>query len=178
MKKLLIFLLFFNCGLINLSFADDSRQCCTLLNEDDWQQKEHIWNNRVFYTQHYNALFYIPLNIGKIISTSYEMLDKKGLLKKDGLILCRNESFWGGEICIEITETCPDLNTVTLSGHFISKFYEGSSYKDSGSWHNDMKQYVDSLGLHALEYCSYYATCPDCKKKFGKVQTVIFAKIE
>jgi hypothetical protein len=105
------------------------------------------------------------------------MLEKRKLLPKDGIMLCRNEGMWGGDMYIELTKADPELPVEKLSGKFFSMYFEAKSYREVGKFYKEIKRYCEDKGLKPKEYLSYYATCPGCAKEKGKMQIVLLARL-
>jgi len=158
--------------------AQTDKKCCDFLNKAQWDNVTHIWNEKMFYKRRFYSLFYFPLNMHNNIEQSFRRLDRKGFLKKDGLFLIGNQGFFGGYFYIEITDYEMNMPREYISGKFISRYYQGQSYKEAKLWHEDMKQYLTSHNYPVNEFYTYYATCPECMKKFNMIQAVIFARIE
>ena len=150
---------------------------CPKLDKRDWDRKMHAWKEKVFYKEHYSSLFYIPLGFGEIMERAIPMLMEKGLFEENGLILCRNEGMWGGDAYIELKKDAPSINTQRISGNFFSMYFEGS-YKETGKQMQALREHCKKNGMDVKEVLSYYATCPECIKKYGKTQTVLFARID
>ena len=64
----------------------------------------------------------------------------------------------------------------TLSGTFVTKAFEGS-YCDAPRWIEEMTSFLASRGEQAKKLYFFYASCPDCAKKLGKNQVVLFAQV-
>ena len=151
--------------------------CCPRLDKANWDKKEHEWKNKLFYTKHYRSFFYIPTGFGKIMKNTLPILKDKGFFKgESSMILCRNEGMWGGDCCIEVSKKEAGMPIDTLSGKFFSMYFEGN-YKDVGKFYKVMKKYCEEKGYDVTEFMSYYATCPDCMKKYGTAQIILFARL-
>jgi hypothetical protein len=153
-------------------------ECCVWVDKAKWDKKEHVWKDKPFYVKHYRSLFYMPIGMGKAVNTSMPMLKKRGLFAgKEALFMCRNEGMWGGDLYLELSKKAADLPVETISGKLFSMYFETKSYKDVGKFMKEIKAYCKGKGWKPLEYMSYYATCPDCAKKFGKMQIILFARL-
>jgi hypothetical protein len=155
----------------------DKDKCCELVDKKDWEEKNFTWKNKPFVKKKYFALFYMPIGVdGVLKDLMAELHEKKLLSEEHPVMLWRNEGLFGGEILVALKNDSPDYETVTLSGKYFSKFYEGKGYEDAGKWHKDFQETAKSKDLKLEEVLTYYLLCPGCLKKFGKMQTVIFGK--
>jgi len=154
----------------------EQKICCPKLEKKDWDRKTHTWKEKVFYKEHYRSIFYIPIGFGGIMGRAIPMLTEKGIFEENGLILCRNEGMWGGDAYIELKRGEPSLNTEAISGKFFGMYFEGG-YKETGKHMQELMEYCRKNGMDVKEVLSYYATCPECIKKYGTAQTVLFARI-
>jgi len=151
----------------------DEEKCCELINKKDWDKKTIKWKNKLFVKKHYLAFFYMPLGLDKALGKLMEGLDKKDNIAKEApIMLWRNEGMFGGDIYIAVKKKDPDYDNETISGTFTTRFYEGKSYTEAGGWVKKFKADVKDT----KEIISFYALCPGCAKKFGKVQAVLFGR--
>lgn len=152
--------------------------CCKWLDREEWDRKTHVWRGKPFYVEDYRSFFYMPLDLGKGVSRMARRLEKRGLLPEQPVILCRNEGMWGGVLCIEMTEPDPELPVEKLSGRFFSMYFEAEGYKEAGKLHKTIQDYCRDRGWEPKEYLSYYATCPECAEKYGKMQIILLARLD
>lgn len=153
-------------------------ECCPRLEKKEWDKKVHVWKNNVFfYKKHYPAAFYMPIGFGKAVMQSINLLQGKGQFATPPLMVCRNETMWGGDIYVKVKKADPKLPTEKISGKFVSMLFEGD-YKNVGTWRKQLEDYCKSKNYAVKEIISHYATCPRCAKEHGGTQTVLFARIE
>ncbi|MBU0528121.1 hypothetical protein KKE92_06570 [Candidatus Micrarchaeota archaeon] len=153
----------------------DDEKCCELISKKDWDNKTVKWKNKLFVKKHYFAFFYMPLGLDKALDTIMKHLHAKNNLAEEAPIMVwRNEGMFGGDVYIAVKEKDSKYETDTISGTFVTRFYEGKDYKDVGNWFKLFKADVKDT----KEIISFYALCPGCAKKFGKVQGALFGRIE
>ena len=115
--------------LINFIFMSDqtikSTNCCESFNPEPWQDKEIIWQDKLFVKDHVTSFLHMPLNMGKVVSKNCELIDKAAAATPSVLLLSDEKSLWGADIYIEVTKNVPGAQMVTLSGKFLTKVFEG-----------------------------------------------------
>ena len=154
-----------------------SNQCCQRLSLEEWDKKEIVWRDKPFYKDHYRSFFHVPVNFGKKIVRGLERVKESGL-EAEQMVLCKNDSPWGADLLIPISQKTDKFNVELLNGRFITRLFEGY-YGEIKAWIKETKRYCHSKNLEPKEYIFWYATCPKCAKKFGgKVQMVILARVE
>lgn len=150
--------------------------CCEPFNPEPWQDKEIIWKDKIFVTDHITSLFHIPLNMGSKIIKNMEFIEKAGAKAPHQLMLTYEKSLWGSDIYIDVAKEVPDAEMTMLSGIFLTKVFEGP-YQNVGKWAEEMKEYVKSKGKELRKLYFSYTTCPKCAKAYGKNYVVLFAQI-
>ncbi len=151
-------------------------KCCDLMDGKDWEGKTVTWKDKVFVKKKYSAIFYMPIGLDGVLKDLMSELDKKKLIPEEHpIMLWRNEGLFGGEILVAMKKKDPAYDTVTLSGKYYTKFYEGKGYSEAGKWHKDFKEATKDKNVQ--ETMTEYALCPGCQKKFGKMQAVLFGKL-
>jgi len=68
-----------------------------------------------------------------------------GAFPEPVVILTDENSLWGADVYIEVTQEVPGTNMVTISGSFLSKVFEGP-YRNVRHWITEMKNYVGGQG--------------------------------
>ncbi len=76
-----------------------------------------------------------------------------------------------------MTRPVDGAETVTLSGTFLTRVYEGP-FRDAPKWCADMTAYVAAKGRTPKKMYLAYTTCPRCAKAYGKNYVVAFAQVE
>ncbi|MBP7654034.1 hypothetical protein KA977_11465 [Candidatus Dependentiae bacterium] len=150
--------------------------CCPEFNPEPWNEKEIIWNDKLFLKDKVISFFHIPLNFGKVMIKNMEKIKKADAIDENTIVLSNEKSLWGSDIFISVKKNIGDAETIRISGKFLSKVYEGS-YQNMGKWINDMKNYVLSKNKKIKNIYFYYTSCPKCSKIYGKNYVVILAEI-
>lgn len=153
-----------------------STGCCEPFNPEPWQNKEIIWENKIFVKDHVTSFFHMPLNMGKKIIKNMELIEKAEAKAPYQLMLTDEKSLWGSDIYIDVSKEVPGAQMATLSGTFLTKVFEGP-YQNAGKWAEEMKEYVKSKGEVLKKLYFSYTTCPRCAKAYGKNYVVLFAQI-
>jgi len=157
----------------------DPNECCPKFNPTPWQNKEHIWKDKLFVKKDVNQIFHLPLNMGKVITEMFDKVQKAGAETsgEEFLMLAYDPSPWKSEMYISVTKEVPNIENVKLSGKYISKVFDGP-YNAVPSWIAEFELYLKEKNLKALRYYFYYTTCPKCAKKYGHNYVVAFAQTE
>ncbi len=151
--------------------------CCEQFNPEPWQEKEIVWENKLFVKDHVTSLFHMPLNMGKKITKNMALIEKAGANAPYQLMLTDEKSSWGADIYIDVSKEVPGAQMATLSGTFLTKVFEGP-YQNIGKWIQEMKEYVKSKNKEMKYIYFSYTTCPKCAKVYGKNYVVLFAQID
>ena len=156
----------------------EEQECCPQFDPSTYQDKEHVWNNKLFAKGYVNQIFHMPLNMGSVITKMWEKIESAGAKpeNKDFLMLAYDPSPWKSELYITVTKEVEGLENATLSGKFISKVFDGP-YNAVPSWIKEFETYLEGKNLKAIKYYFYYTTCPKCAKKYGHNYVVAFAQV-
>ncbi|MDD5490059.1 MAG: hypothetical protein PHP25_05280 [Candidatus Moranbacteria bacterium] len=150
--------------------------CCKRLIPAEWDKKEIVWRDKPFYKSRYRSFLHVPINIGKKITEGMKAIGEAGLVSEQ-MVLSKNDTMWGAEILIPISQRTGRFKTELVTGRFFTRLFEGN-YADMKKWIKETKRYCESRGLAAKEFIFWYATCPKCAKKYeDKVQIVVFARV-
>lgn len=153
-------------------YSKEKNQCCPDFDTERWDGKEITWNDKLFVKGSVNNFFYIPPNYGDAL------LKVRSADAFDDLpfILSDQTSLWGTDIYIAVKKEVPGLETVKLSGKFITKVFKGS-LKNAEQWKKEMEEYVKSKGKQITKMYLFHNACPRCKKIIAHGYTAIFAQI-
>jgi hypothetical protein len=155
---------------------DSPTGCCPPFNPEPWDEKEHLWQDKLFIKDHVRSFLHIPLNFGKVMVRNMEKIDKAQAISPEPLLLSDEKSLWGADVYIAVTKDIPDSQMARISGRFLTKVFEGP-YKNVRAWIKEMEAYVDSNGKVTKKLYFFYTTCPKCAKFYGKNYVVIVARI-
>ena len=154
----------------------DQRECCPRFDPRPWDETEVVWSNRRFVKDRVTSVLHIPLNFGAVMKRNVGPIQAAGAFPEPVVILTDEDSLWGADVYIEVTQAIPGANMATISGSFLSKVFEGP-YRNVRQWVTEMKNYVRGKGktIHKLYF--FYTTCPKCAKKYGKNYVAILAQV-
>lgn len=151
--------------------------CCPKFDPAPWDEKEVVWEDKLFVKDIVKSFLHIPLNMGQVMTRMSEKVNKAGAMPKDYLILSSEKSPWKSEQYFAVEKEVDGLESVKISGTFLTKVFEGP-YKDAPNWYREMTNYVKGKGKEVKKIYSYYTTCPKCAKKYGKNYVVLFAEVD
>lgn len=152
-----------------------AEECCPRFDPAPWDEKEQVWENKLFVKDRVISLFHIPLNFGAVMRRNVGKIEAADAQSPSMLVISDENSLWGADVYIEVTKEIPGADMAALSGVFLSKVFEGP-YKNMGKWIADMKAYAATQGKDLKKLYFYYTTCPKCAKKYGKNYVVILAQ--
>ncbi|MEL7565655.1 MAG: hydrolase [Dehalobacterium sp.] len=155
--------------------------CCPRFDTTLWDEKTHIWQEKLFIKDIVPQLFHMPLP-WSVNGTIQRMWNKALEAKaapdiKDFLILAYDPSPWKSEFYMAVTNEIPGAENVKLSGTFISKVFDGP-YNAVPKWIKEMDNYLNLNGKIVKKYYFYFTTCPKCAKLYGHNYVVAFAEVE
>ncbi len=150
--------------------------CCPRFNPVPWDNKEVIFEDRLFLKNHVRTFLHIPLGFGKVMLKNMTRIKEADALAPEPLMLYEAKSLFGADLYIAVTKEVPGAEMARVSGTFLSKVFEGP-FKDTGRWVKEMRQYVKSKGRDMKNVFFFYTTCPACAKVYGKNYTVLLAEV-
>ncbi|MCX6790920.1 MAG: hypothetical protein NTV62_01855 [Candidatus Gribaldobacteria bacterium] len=153
-----------------------STGCCEPFNPEPWQDKEVIWQDKIFVKDRVASFLHMPLNFGQKVVKNMKLIDKANAKTPYQLMLTDENSLWGCDIYIDVTKDVPGAKMATISGIFLTKVFEGP-YSNVPKWAIEMKEYVKNQGKELKKLYFYYTTCPRCAKAYGKNYVAIFAQV-
>lgn len=156
---------------------DSPTGCCPPFNPAPWDEKEHIWKDKLFVKDHVTSVFHIPLNFGKVMVRNMEKIAQAQALMPEPLLLSDEKSLWGADVYIAVTKDIPNSEMARISGRFLTKVFEGP-YKNIRTWMGQMDAFVKSKGQTTKKLYFFYTTCPKCAKFYGKNYVVLVAKVD
>jgi len=150
--------------------------CCLRFNPEPWNEKEIIWQDKLFLKDYVVSAFRIPLNFGQVMVRNMEKIKAAAALVAEPIILSDEKSLWGADVYIAVSKEVPGAETVKISGTFLSKVFEGP-FQNIGKWIKEMETFVKAKGQVSKKLYFFYTTCPKCAKFYGKNYVVILAQI-
>ena len=160
----------------------DEKVCCLEFDPTPWAGTQHEWTDKRFIRDTVTQFAHMPLpgQMGKVITRMWNAANTAGVAPKDPadfLLLAHDPSPWKSDLYLAVEGENPDLkNTVTLSGTFVTKAYDGP-YRRMPEFFKDMERGLAADGKVAQKYYVYYAYCPKCAKKYEHNWMVIFAQL-
>lgn len=151
--------------------------CCEPFDPEGWQEKEIVWQDKVFVKDRITSFLHIPLNYGSKITKNMKLIANAGALADYQMMLTDENSLWGADIYIDVARDVPGAEMAKISGTFLTRVFEGP-YQNAGKWAGEMADYVKSKNKTLKKLYFFYTTCPRCAKVYGKNYVVLFAQID
>lgn len=157
----------------------DTSICCPEFDPKRFEEKTHIWKDKLFLQGEVYQIMHIPLNMSSVIKKMFKKIEDAHAAPnaEDFLMLCYDPSPWKSEIYMTVNKNVPDGKMTKLTGTFLSKVYDGP-YNAVPNWIKDMNMYVADKGKTVKKYYFHYAYCPKCSKKYGHNYCIAFAQID
>ena len=162
--------------LADATYDNRATGCCADLDPALWDGRTVTWTEQRFVKDRIRALFHVPLNFGAVVSRAHAAIEKAEAYPEQPLWLCDETSLWGSDLYMPVDREVPGAETVTLSGTFVTKVFEGP-FRDVGKWVKAMQEHVAAQGREMKKLYFFYATCPKCAKRFGHNRVVLFAQV-
>jgi hypothetical protein len=150
--------------------------CCPPFEPSTLHEKEVVWRDKLFVKERVHGLFHVPLDIRKKVTHAMRLIDAAHARGAQQLMLSDELSPWRSDLYIDVAGPVPGAETVSLSGTFLTRVYEGP-FRDAPKWCADMTEYVASKGRKVEKIYLGYTTCPACAKAYGKNYVVAFAEV-
>lgn len=161
-----------------MKHSEKSDICCLEFDPKRFDEKTHVWKDKLFLKDEVIQIMHIPLNMGSVVTRMFQKIEDAQAMPKtdDFLMLCYDPSPWKSEIYMTVDKKVPGGRMAKLSGTFLSKVYDGP-YNAVPNWIKDMNEYVAKKGKTVKKYYFHYAYCPKCSKKYGHNYCIAFAQI-
>lgn len=160
------------------NFEDNETECCPRFYPESWNEREFIFEDKLFLKATTINFLHRPLNMGSVMKKTWKKIVDAGAdSDREFALLSYDPSPWKGEHYFTITREVPGGENVRLSGTFLTKVFEGP-YKETGSWIEEMEDYVKSRDSAMGKLYFYYTTCPKCAEHYGENFVVGFAKVK
>jgi len=150
--------------------------CCEPFNPEPWQEKEIVWDKKLFVKDHVTSFLHIPINMGAKVIKNMALIERAGAQASYQLMLTDEKSLWGADIYIDVAKEVPGAQMATFSGTYLTKVFEGP-YQNAGQWAKEMETYVKNQGRGLKKLYFSYTTCPKCAKTYGKNYVVLFGQV-
>jgi len=156
---------------------DNPTGCCPRFNPKGWDGQTFEFKDKPFVRLTVRSFFYIPLNMGSVITKAMKQVEAAGAANKsENIMLSFDLSPWKSEHFLAVTKNVPGMENVQFSGTYLAKVFEGP-FQNAPKWIAEMKQFVASQNKTAKKIYLNYTMCPKCSKFYGKNYVVAFAQL-
>ena len=156
--------------------TDQNVECCPPFDPKPWDDQEIKWEGKRFLQDRVRSFLHIPLNFGAVMKRNMAKIEAANAKSPDMVVLSDENSLWGADVYIGVTQDVPNATLTTISGTFLSQVFEGP-YSQIRTWMKTMEKTVSEKGLACKKLYFYYTTCPKCAKKYGKNYVVLLAQV-
>jgi len=163
-----------------LPHYDDSENltgCCPKFNPEGWDEQELHFENKEFIRATTKSLLHIPINMGRVFTRVQKHIEDANAYDPDNcIVLSQDLSATKGEHLFSISNPVSEEESITLSGDFITKVFDGP-YRKAKDWYEEMKELVRARGGSPCDVYFFYTTCPKCVKVYKHNYIVGVARI-
>lgn len=158
--------------------AKNETGCCPVPNTKGWDGKEVSLSDHFFIRKTGRSFAFIPLNMGKVITTLNSMATEADakLPAKDALLLSRDLSPWTSEQLYAVSKPIDGADNVVLEGKYLTRVFEGP-YADAKHWFKELRDLAQKRGAKDPMVYFFYTTCPKCMKHYGKNYVIGFVRV-
>ena len=158
--------------------SDNPTQCCPRFDPEGWDDQELEFSDKLFVKATTRSLFHIPINMGSVFPRILSAITRADAMsEQDFIVLSRDCSPWTAEHFFAVTRDVPGQEMVRLSGHYLTRVFEGP-YRKAPEWDKEMQKVADSRGQELMHTYFFYTTCPRCAKFYGKHYIVAVAQLQ
>ena len=160
-----------------VDITDNETGCCPKFHAEDWDGLEVKLDQEQFVKVETKSLFFIPLNMGKVMQKVQTAIQENGAEDKDRyLMLSKDMSPFKAQHYIKVSKPVPGYETKSILGTFQTKVYD-AEYRELPKLIKKFDQELTENGHHVLDRYAFYTTCPNCAKHYGHNYIVLFHKI-
>ncbi|HJZ41364.1 MAG TPA: hydrolase [Bacteroidales bacterium] len=155
-------------------------ECCPPFYPNQWENKVHRWNNKVFIRETMPQVFHIPFPgcVRSVTTKLWKQAREAGAAPgiSDFLLLAHDPSPWKSELFMLVNHEVPGADNVKLSGTYFSKVFDGHFTKVP-QYIRETDIYLINQGKLAKKYYFYFTTCPKCARKYEHNYIVAIAEL-
>jgi hypothetical protein len=151
---------------------------CPRIDEGSWQDTEHDWGGRSFYTRRTPMFMHVPFRIGADIEKAISDIRTLGLRPSQPSMVLSKDALFRGEVLLGVeTQDQESKDLVVMPEHTIvhSRVYHGQWRHIAGPTRRMVKD-LKSGGLEVAAVYYWYITCAKCADQRG-YRTVIIARL-
>ena len=152
------------------------KECCPKFDPAPWQERRVALDGKKFVRDRVRSFLRIPLNFGAVMARNMAAIQAAGAEPPNMLVLSDENSLWGADVYLEVSQDVPGLRMATIPGTFLAQAYEGP-YRDVPKWIADLKRRIADKGKSLRRLLFFYTTCPKCARKYGRNYVVLFGQI-
>lgn len=157
--------------------TDNPTGCCPRFDPAGWDGQDITLADKPFARAMTFSLFYIPLNMGRVISRVLGKMAKAGAVDDENyVVLSRDLSKFRAEHLFATRAPVGGEENITLSGQFLTKVFEGP-YSQMGQWCDALHKLAAEHGKTPKSLRYFYPTCPKCARVYGKNYVVGFVEV-
>jgi hypothetical protein len=152
---------------------------CPDVNDQDWHLQDRDWSGKFFYFEYVQHLFYMPLQLDKVIQNMKLDIARKGYQPVNPDQILYLPGSFQGRVLMEIQDPEQyDANVEKFeNARILSRVYKGPRNRIKNAV-EELKAFTqDKTHLIPSKIYYWHTTCPKCAPTKGGDKTVLFARV-
>ena len=152
---------------------DNPTGCCPRFNPDGWDNRKLHFVDKLFV-----RVTTTPASMTLVFEATYGAIETARAFHRDNVIVLSRE-LPDGERCehfFAVTKPVPGLETVSLTGDYQTKVFEGP-FEDRAIWLDQLAKEVAKQDKTLTNAYFFHTTCPSCAAAYGKNVVVAVGEV-
>lgn len=157
--------------------SDNPTGCCPRFNPKGWDNQQLNFKDKLFVRAVTKSERHVPIDMGPVFEETFAAIECAGAYDENNfIVLSRDVSASQAEHYFAVTKPVSGQETVTLSGEYLTRVFEGP-YEDAPDWEKQFETQLTESGQEAARTFYFYTTCPKCAQVYGKNFIVAVAEL-
>lgn len=150
---------------------------CPTINPADWEGKLFNWEGKAFFYKHVKYLFSVPLNVERKMAEAAQMIEQRGYILEEPLMILAREGRFKGTIFVAILPTeGEDKSVINVPPCALAATVYQRKEAKIGPGVKAFKRRLEAEKKRVKDIYLWHVSCPMCAAKHG-YKTIIFAEL-
>jgi hypothetical protein len=151
---------------------------CPVINDAEWDLREHRWAERYFYQRPLRCFFRVPLRAERTVRELANGVKQEGCLFSRPLQLLFRDTRFQGALLAAIEKPAGELPpaVVTFTEAYWLTILHRGPYRTLRRTVGRLHKELAKRGKKSDEIYFWHVTCPACRNERGGDKTVVFAR--
>jgi len=150
---------------------------CPAINETEWEGKIFNWEGKAFFFMKVNYFFHVPLNVEAKMAEAARIIEEKGYILVEPLMILAREGRFKGAIYVAILPPeGRDRQVLSVPPCALAATVYHRKEAKIGPGVAAFKKKLESDGKRIKAIYLWHVSCPDCARLEG-YKTIIFAEL-